>query len=453
MSRLLIKGAAAVMTGHLGEAARAGAADIRIRDGVITEVAPGLAAEADEAVLDAAGCVVYPGWINTHHHLFQSVLKAVPDGINQPLFGWLGAVPYPRLTRIRDRDLETAARVGLAELLLSGTTTCADHHYIYYAGLDAEMADVLFEVAGQLGMRFVLCRGGATEKGRHPGYPNDLESEALDQIVRDVQRLAERYHDASPRAMRRVVMAPTTPTFSVDPATLRELARAGRALGLRLHSHLSETADYVSYCREVHGCTPVQFCADNEWLGEDVWFAHMVHVADSELPLLAGTGTGIAHCPQSNCRLGSGIARAPEMARLGIPVSLAVDGAASNEAADMIQEAHCAWMVHRAIGGADAVTVEDVVHWGTRGGARVLGFPEMGLIAPGHAADLVVYDLDQPRYFGSHDPAVAPVAAGGSPSLRYVLVDGRPRVVDGAIPGLDLAALRAEAAEVVAALR
>jgi len=452
VSRLLVKGAAAVMTGRPGDAARAGAADIRIRDGVITEVAPGLVPGADEEVLDAAGCVVYPGWVNTHHHLFQSVLKAVPGGINEPLFGWLGAVPYPRLTRIRDRHLETAARVGLAELLLSGTTTCADHHYIYYAGLDAEMADVLFEVADQLGMRFVLCRGGATEKGRHPGYPNDLESETLEAFIGDVQRLADRYHDASPRSMRRVVMAPTTPTFSVSPAVLRELARAGRAMGLRLHSHLSETADYVSYCREVHGKTPVQFCADNEWLGEDVWFAHMVHVDDSELPLLAGSGTGIAHCPQSNCRLGSGIARAPEMARLGIPVSLAVDGAASNEAADMIQEAHCAWMVHRALGGAGVVTVEDVVHWGTRGGARVLGFSELGLIAPGYAADLAVYDLDQPRYFGVHDPAVAPVAAGGSASLRHLLVDGRPRVVDGAIPGLDLAALRAEAAEVVAAL-
>lgn len=452
MTALLIKGADAVLTGEAGEHARAGAVDIRVRDGVITEMAAGLIAAVGEEVIDARGCVVYPGWVNTHHHLFQSVLKAVPAGINEPLFGWLGAVPYPRLTRINDRHLEVAATVGLVELLLSGTSTCADHHYIYFDGLDAEMGDVLFEVADRLGIRFALCRGGATEQGRHPGYPNNLQAESVDAYIRDVERLAKRYHQQDGRAMRRVVMAPTTPTFSVSPPILRELARAGRSMGLRLHSHLSETADYVSYCREVHNTTPVHFCADNEWLGEDVWFAHMVHVADEELPLLAETRTGIAHCPQSNCRLGSGIARAPEMARLGIPVSLAVDGAASNEAADMIQEAHTAWMIHRALGGADAVTVEDVVHWGTQGGAGVLGLDGVGCLKPGYAADIAVFDLDQPRYFGGHDVAVAPVTAGGSASLRYLLVNGEVRVRDGAVPGVDMPALRAQAAEMVAAL-
>ncbi|WP_258867975.1 amidohydrolase family protein [Alkalilimnicola ehrlichii] len=223
-------------------------------------------------------------------------------------------------------------------------------------------------------------------------------------------------------------------------------------MGVRLHTHLSETAEYVRYCREVHDMTPVEFCAEHGWLGEDVWFAHMVHVDDSEIPLLQQTGTGIAHCPQSNCRLGSGIARVPEMAKRGIPISLAVDGAASNEAADMVQEAHTAWMIHRALGGADAVTVEDVVHWGTRGGAEVLGLTGLGLIEPGKAADLVVYDLDQPRYFGVHDPAVAPVVAGGSATIRYLLINGRVCVQDGVVPGLDMEGLRARAAETVAAL-
>ncbi len=452
MSSVLVKGADAVLTGHADEAARAGAVDIRIRAGVISEMAPSLEPEPGEQVLDAAGCVVYPGWVNTHHHLFQSVLKGVPAGINEQLFGWLGAVPYPRLTRIHDRELETAAMVGLSELLLSGTSTCADHHYIYYPGLDATMADVLFDVAGRLGIRLVLCRGGATEVGRHPGYPNDMAQESLDDIISDVQRLANHFHDPSPRAMQRVVMAPTTPTFSVNPEVLRELASAGRSMGLRLHSHLSETVDYVRYCREVHDMTPVQFCAEHGWLGEDVWFAHMVHVDDSELPLLRETGTGIAHCPQSNCRLGSGIARAPEMARMGIPVSLGVDGAASNEAADMAQEAHITWLLHRALGGASATTAEEVVHWGTQCGARVLGMADVGVLEPGKAADLVIYDLDQPRYFGLHDPAVAPVVAGGSPTVRYLLVNGEVRVRNGEIPGLDMEALRARAAEVTRAL-
>lgn len=448
MSMFLIRGADAVLTGHSGDAARAGRVDIRIAHGVIQEMGPDLSAAEGEQVLDATGCVVYPGWVNTHHHLFQSVLKAVPGGINEPLFGWLGAVPYPRLTRIHDQELETAALVGLSELLLSGTSTCADHHYIYYPGLDAAMADVIFDVAERLGVRMVLCRGGATEAGRHPGYPNDMAQESVDDIIGDVQRLVDTYHDASPQSMRRVVMAPTTPTFSVSPGVLRTLAAAARDMGVRLHSHLSETADYVTYCREVHNMTPVEFCAEHDWLGEDVWFAHMVHVDDSEIPLLRQSGTGIAHCPQSNCRLGSGIARVPHMAQMGIPISLGVDGAASNEAADMAQEAHMTWLLHRALGGADATTAESVVHWGTSGGANVLGMSGLGVLEPGKAADLVVYDLDQPRYFGVHDPAVAPVVAGGSPTVRYLLVGGEIRVRDGEIPGLDIEALRARAAKV-----
>ena len=445
MAQFVIQGAQAVVSGALEATTTAESADIRVRDGLIAEVAPGLVPAPDEEVFDATGCVVYPGWVNTHHHLFQSVLKAVPAGLNEQLFEWLGAVPYPRLMRISEEELETAALIGLSELLLSGTTTCADHHYVYHADMDPEMADVLFDVAERLGIRLVLCRGGSTEAGRHPNYPNDLVSESVDGMIRDVARLVERHHDPSPTAMRRVVMAPTTPTFSVAPDALRELAAAGRSMGLRLHTHLSETRDYVDYCREVHGMTPVQFCAEHDWLDEDVWFAHMVHVDDTELPLLARSGAGVAHCPQSNCRLGSGVARIPEMARRGIPVSVGVDGAASNEAADMLQETHAAWLVHRAVGGAADVTVDQVVHWGSRGGARILGLDGVGLIQAGYAADLAIYDLSQPRHFGLHAPATAPVVSGGSASLRYLFVDGVPRVRDGAIPGLDLAELRARA--------
>ncbi len=247
-------------------------------------------------------------------------------------------------------------------------------------------------------------------------------------------------------------MAPSTPTFSVSPAALRELAAHGRRLGIRLHSHLSETGNYVDYTNATHGMSPVAFCAEHDWVGPDVWFAHLVHVDDTEIGILAETGTGMAHCPASNCRLGSGIAPAVKMARAGVPVSLAVDGAASNESADMISEAHLAWLIHRAVGGAGALSAEDVVHWGTEGGAGVLGLPAVGVLAPGMAADLVAYELTDPRYAGLHDPAIGPVVAGGSARVRFSLVHGRPVVEDGAIPGLDLQALQQAGAQAVRTL-
>lgn len=445
MNSFLIQGATDVMTGQLGPQARAGAVQIRVSNGYIQEMGPELQPQPGERLVDARNCVVYPGWVNTHHHLFQSVMKGIPAGLNEPLFGWLASVPYPRLARLTEADIETAAWLGLAELVLSGTTTCADHHYVYSGGVSGAMAPILFEVAEQLGIRFVLCRGGATEPSRHPSYAKSMVPETLEDMVTDIEQLVGRYHQREDDAMRRVVMAPTTPTFSVNPDTLKELARSARAMGIRMHTHLSETQDYVRYCRDVHGTTPVEFCHRHEWLGSDVWFAHMVHVSDEELPLLAETKTGVAHCPQSNCRLGSGVARIPEMAKMGIPISIGVDGAASNEAADMIQETHTAWLIHRAVGGAQATTIEEVVHWGTRGGAEVLGLPAVGHVAPGHAADLAIYPLEQLRYSGLHDPGIGPVASGGGATPRHLFVQGRMIVENGAIPGLDLHALRAKA--------
>jgi cytosine/adenosine deaminase-related metal-dependent hydrolase len=271
-------------------------------------------------------------------------------------------------------------------------------------------------------------------------------------------------------AMRRVVSAITTPNWSCKPDELKIMAREARRLGIRLHSHLSETYDYVRWAREQHGCTPLQFVAQHEWVGPDVWYAHMVHLSDDEIRLCAETGTGIAHCPQSNGRLGSGIARVPEALAAGVPVSLAVDGAASNEAADMQSEAHACWLMHRADpragerktpghvpghhlaqpgGDAAIMSVEDVVQIGTAGGARVLGLDGVGTLEVGKAADFAVYDLDDPRYMGLHDIGVGPVASGGRARLRALLVGGRVVAEHDTIPGLDLAELRHEAQTLV----
>ncbi|MBC8635763.1 amidohydrolase family protein [Caballeronia sp. EK] len=451
---LLIRNPVAVMSGLRGDDARLGQVDIRIRNGIIEAIAPDLQARDGERVIDASACVVYPGWVNTHHHLFQNLLKAVPSGIDADLQEWLAAVPYPRLARFTPELARVAARLGMVELLLSGVTTCADHHYLYHADGTTETGDLLFDEAASFGLRFVLCRGGALQAaGDHPGFSKvALKPETLDQMLADIERLKARYHDPRTASMRRVVVAPTTPTFSLPPALLPEIARAARGMGLRMHTHLSETRRYVEFCRERFDMLPVEFVAEHEWLGPDVWFAHLVHLEASEIAMLAETGSGCSHCPVSNARLGSGIAPAPAMAAAGVPMSLAVDGVASNESGSMINEAHFAWLVHRAAQGASATTVEETIHWGSAGGAGVLGLDAVGSIEVGKAADLVLYDIDDPRFYGFHDLAVAPVTAGEPARVRYNIVNGRVVVDDGVIPGLDIDALRREAAEGVKVL-
>ena len=451
---ILVRRPMAVMTGLRGDAARAGAVDIRIASGRIAEMGPGLMPRPGERVIDASDCIVYPGWINTHHHLFQNLLKAVPEGMNQDLQGWLASVPYPRLPLFTPELMRTAARLGMAELLLSGATTCADHHYLYHAGGSTESGDMLFDVADEFGMRFVLCRGGAIESASsHPGFSKTaLQPETLDQMLGDIERLKHRYHDDAPDAMRRVVVAPTTPTFSLPPALLVELAHAARAMNLRMHTHLSETDNYVRFCREKYNCLPVEFVAEHEWLGPDVWFAHLVHLQPSEIRMLAQTGSGIAHCPVSNSRLGSGIAPVPQLAAAGVPVSLGVDGVASNESGSMTGEVNTAWLIHRAAQGASATTAEDVIHWATVGGARVLGLGEVGTLQIGQAADLVLYDINHPRFYGFHDPALAPVVAGEPITVRTSIIGGRVVVDEGVVCGLDVASIRAQARQGVADL-
>jgi 8-oxoguanine deaminase len=464
---LLIRGATALLTGLPGGAARSTTGtDIRVRDGVIAALG-NLSPEPGERVLDAGGCVVYPGWVNTHHHLFQSLLKGIPAGIDMALVPWLAAVPVAYRRHFdHEAALRLAARVGLVELALSGCTTVCDHQYHYWPGMPFDASAAVFDEAEKLGLRFVLARGGQTQPRpmTDAHAPPQVMPETLDGFLASVERDVQRFHQPGPMAMRRVASAITTPNWSCAADHLKPLAREARRLGIRLHSHLSETFDYVRWAREVHGMSPLEFVAEHEWVGEDVWYAHMVHLSDAELKLCAETQTGIAHCPQSNARLGSGIARIPEAMALGVPVGLAVDGAASNEAADMASEAHMAWLVHRADpragerhdarsqgrpvqpgGHAAAMTVDDVVHIGTAGGARVLGLGGVGTLQPGMAADIAVYDLDQPRHFGLRDPAIGPVAGGGRPTLKWLLCHGRVVVENDAIPCLDMAQLRADA--------
>lgn len=461
MTNLLIKNASGIITGLAGEAARHPGPDIRIADGRIAALGR-LEAQPGERALDATDCVVYPAWVNTHHHLFQALLKGEPQGLNATLTPWLAATPYRFRAGFDAEFFRLAARIGLVELALSGCATVADHNYLYYPGQDYDPSAILFEEAEALGLRFVLCRGGATlTRQLEAELPQALRPERLDAYLGDIERLAARYHDPAPDAMRRIVVAPTTPPYSMRPEELRECAALARRLGLRLHSHLSETVGYQDSVQHMHDCSPVRFCERIDWLGDDVWFAHLVHLDADEIALLGATRTGIAHCPQSNGRLGSGIAPVRALEDAGAPVSIGVDGAASNEAADMISETHAAWLMQRARfgaasrakyrggageAGADAATVEDVVRWGTAGGAAVLGLPGIGTLAPGQAADIAIYALDRdPRHFGLHDLAIAPVASGGAAHLRSLLVGGREIVREGALPGVDMIELGRQA--------
>lgn len=447
MTDFLLHGALGILTGQVGEEARTTGA-IRVAGGRIAEVGT-LQPRPGERVIDASGCVITPGLINTHHHLFQSVMKAVPAGMNEGLARWLRLVPYSLWHHIDAEALRVAATIGLAELALSGATTVADHHYFYSDTYDFDPDAVLFDVAARFGMRFVLARGGAT-RGRafDDARLAPLPTEPLDTMLTRIEDTARRWHDPAPDAMTRVICAPTTPTFSLDTGELRAVADAARGMGLRLHSHLSENMDYVEYTLSSFGKRPVPWLAEHGWLGSDVFFAHLVECSPDEVRMLADTGTGMAHCPQANARLGSGIAPAAALHDLGGSVSLAVDGAAANEAADMISALYAAFTVHRAAHGAQAVTAETLLHWATAGGARVLGLPGVGVIAPGMAADLAVFDLTHPRYFGQHDPLIGPIISGGDACLRHSFVAGRPVVENHRLPWLDMAALAEDAARV-----
>jgi len=427
---------------------------MRISEGYISEIAPNIEAQAGDIAIDASGHVLMPGFVNTHHHLFQSVLKGLDCSINHRLFDWLNNVTFPRVSRVKEQQLRAGVRLGLAELMLSGTTTCADHHYIYYENSNTELGDLLFEEAAKLGIRLVLCRGGQLRTDEDMEYPNKkTPPESLDRYLADIERLKAKYHQTSDDAMSKVVVAPNTPTFSLDPGMLKELAQFSRANQLRMHSHLSETENYVDFCLNTHKCLPVDFVSKYDWIGEDVWFAHMVHLTDEEIKLLGQTGTGISHCPSSNGRLASGIARIHDLDNAGATVSVGVDGAASNELANMLAELRLTWLTQRALTrNAKDVTIERVTGWGTVNGAKLLGFENMGLIKQGHVADFSLFKLDQLANYGMHEPKYSPIACGVA-TVDYQFCNGKLVIDKGVIPGLDLAELKAECEQAVRALR
>lgn len=452
MTNFLIQGAEGILTGQLGEHARA-SGSIRVRDGRIAAIGD-LRPEPGEEIVDASGCVVTPGLVNSHHHLCQSVLKSVPEGMNEPLTPWLRLVPYSYWHTLDADVMQAGVTLGMAELALSGATTIADHHYFYSDRFDFDPSKILCQTAQRFGVRFMLGRGGAT-KARAFDAPDmvPLPTEAYDAMVQAVEADLRRWHDPAPDAKMKVAFAPTTPTYSLLEGELKELAQATRAMGIRLHSHLSENSGYVDYTLEHYGKRPVHWLAEHDWLGPDVWFAHLVDCDESEVHLLAETGTGMAHCVQANARLGSGVALADLLHRLGGSVSMGVDGAAANEAADMISALYTTFCAHRITKGVDAVDAETCLHWATAGGAKVLGFDTVGTLEVGKDADIAIFDLSAPRYLGQHDRLIGPIVAGGQAHVRHSFVKGEPLVVDGTLPFLDMEQLAEDCFNAVATIK
>jgi cytosine/adenosine deaminase-related metal-dependent hydrolase len=387
-------------------------------------------------VIDATDCLVTPGLINTHHHIFQNLTRAYPPMTDKPLFGWLQSL-YPLWKAIDEEAVFASTWIGLAELALSGCTTSSDHHYLWPNGC---RLDDQFEAATSVGVRFHGTRGSMSLGESQGGLPPDRAVERENDILADSRRVVETFHDPSRHAMRRVALAPCSP-FSVTTDLMRESARLARSFhaGVRLHTHLAETQDENDFCLARFGARPADYADQVEWLGSDVWHAHCVHLNDHEVATFGRTATGVAHCPTSNMRLASGIAPIKAMRRAGVPVGLGVDGSASNDGSHLLAEARQAMLLQRVLGDPAAMTARAALETATLGGARVLGRDDIGALAPGMAADIIAFDLNVPAYAGAavHDPVAALIFCQPQ-ALDLAVVHGRVLVEDGHLRHLDL---------------
>ncbi|MCK8483163.1 8-oxoguanine deaminase [Aliiroseovarius sp. S2029] len=403
--------------------------DIRISGGVITEIGPDLPQDAE--VLDASRAVVTPGLVNTHHHLYQTLTRAVPGGQDALLFGWLQTL-YPIWSRFGPDEMRVSAMVGLAELALSGCTMSSDHLYLYPNG--ARLEDTI-DGAQEVGLRFHPTRGAMSIGESDGGLPPDGLVERESAILEDCIRVIDAFHDPSEGSMLRVGVAPCSP-FSVSRELMRDAAVLARDKGVMMHTHLAENDEDIAYSQAQFGCRPGQYAEDLGWVGDDVWHAHCVKLDGAEIDLFAHTRTGVAHCPCSNCRLGSGIAPVRRMRDAGVKVGLGVDGSASNDQGNLIDEARQAMLLQRVAFGADKMSAREVLRIATRGGAEVLGRPDCGQIAVGKRADIAIWDASGLDSAGSWDPAALVLA--GPRQVRDLFVDGRQIVQDGRIATLDL---------------
>lgn len=428
MSDILIKNAILVTMNAVRDE---GPGDILLRAGVIASIGAGLEAPGAE-VIDAQGCVVTPGLVNTHHHLYQSLTRAVPGGQDALLFGWLKTL-YPIWARFGPEEMFASTQAGLVELALSGCAMTSDHLYLYPNG---SRLDDTIHAAAEVGLRFHPTRGAMSIGESAGGLPPDglVEGEAA--ILEDMIRVVDAFHDSAPGAMLRVGLAPCSP-FSVSRELMRDAALLARDKGVMLHTHLAENDEDIAYSLAQFGCRPGEYAESLGWTGPDVWHAHCVRLDAQEIDLFARTGTGVAHCPCSNCRLGSGIAPVRAMCDAGVNVGLGVDGSASNDAANLIGEARQTMLLQRVARGADAMSAREALEIATIGGARVLGrAADCGSLEVGKRADIAIWDMSGIEAAGAWDPVAALVLCGPT-RVRDLIVNGRAVVRDGRMVTVD----------------
>jgi 8-oxoguanine deaminase len=410
-----------------------------VRQGRIVELVPagGQPATADTAAFDASEHVVLPGLINTHHHFYQTLTRALPAAMDRELFPWLQAL-YPVWARLTPEALDLGVTVAMSELLLSGCTTTTDHHYVFPAGLE-DAVDIEVAIANRLGMRVLLTRGSMNRSQRDGGLPPDSVVQDEDTILADSERVVAKHHQRGEDAMVQIALAPCSP-FSVTTSLMRATADLAARLDVRLHTHLAETEDENKFCEQIHGCRPLDYLEQCGWLNARTWLAHGIFFNPSEMTRLGMAGTTISHCACSNQILASGCCPVCEMEEAGVGIGLGVDGSASNDASNLMQEVRAAFLLQRARYGVGRVSHKDALRWATRGSAACVGRPELGEIAIGKAADLALFKLDELRFSGHGDPLAALVQCGAHRADR-VMVGGKWTVIDGAIPGLDIADL------------
>lgn len=391
--------------------------------------------ETADIIIDGSGKMVCPGFVNTHHHFYQTLTRAVPGAIDEKLFDWLVRL-YPIWGELDAESTYISSLIAMAELILSGCTTASDHQYIWPNGA---LLDDQIRAADEIGMRFHAVRGSMTLGRSQGGLPPDHVVQTIDEILKDSQRVIEKYHDNSRYAMTRVVLAPCSP-FSVDREILIQSAKLARSYeGVLLHTHVAETKDEETFTLQHAGLRPARYMEKLGWVGPDVWWAHCIWLNDDEIKLMAETGTGVAHCPSSNMRLGSGIAPIREMLDAGVKVGLGVDGSASNDSSHMIAEGRMAMLLQRVAKGADALKIREVLQLETTGGAAVLGRDDIGIIKPGMAADFIGINLNTLPFAGGscHEP-LASIFLCAPPTVDFSIINGKVIVEDGELKTIDL---------------
>ncbi|CUX17933.1 Hydroxydechloroatrazine ethylaminohydrolase [Clostridium sp. C105KSO15] len=408
--------------------------NVLIKDGVIAEV--GSNVQTADDVIDASDMVMYPGLINTHHHLYQTFSRNLPQVQRMELFPWLKTL-YEIWKHVDENVVYYSSLTGLGELLKTGCTTCLDHHYVFPKHAGTGLLDAQFSAAEELGIRFHATRGSMDLSVKDGGLPPDSVVQTVDEILKDSEDAVKKFHDGSPYSMRQVALAPCSP-FSVTGELLKESAKLARKLGVRLHTHLAETKDEEQFTLSNFGMRPLEYMESLGWVGPDVWYAHGIHFNEDELKLLAKTQTGVAHCPISNMKLSSGIASIPEMLNLNVPVGLAVDGSASNDGSNLLEELRVGYLLHRLNDSRKAPSGYDMLKIATKGSARVLGRENLGEISVGMAADFFLVNLNRIDMIGAQfDPMSVLCTVGLKGSVDYTVVNGVIVVKEGRLVRVD----------------